>query len=232
MISDLPRDLAERVLSRLPVTSLKGVRSTCKNWKALSIDMIDLERLGNPSRQASLFLFSFLLSRLSLSPRRRSLSPFRRAAASGGGGCSRLVVVTRSRLSLVPLFQICSDLISLVSCSRSRSRLRWSVLNPIYSHDSVYSFMLELGLSSPCLRARFIEHVIVRMIDECIMMHKNTHTDKWDLMNCVPLGHPQEIWGSGLARATYGARKKSQPREAGYKKCANRERWNIKTFGC
>nr|VDD35947.1 unnamed protein product [Brassica oleracea] len=30
MISDLPRDLAERVLSRLPVTSLGGVRSTCK----------------------------------------------------------------------------------------------------------------------------------------------------------------------------------------------------------
>ncbi|KAF2554929.1 hypothetical protein F2Q68_00015301 [Brassica cretica] len=78
--------------------------------------------------------------------------------------------------------QISSPL-SLVSRSGSRSRLRWSVLNPIFSHDPVYSFMLELGLSSPCLRARLIEHVIVRMIDEWIMMHKNTHTDKWDLMN-------------------------------------------------
>ncbi|KAF3523118.1 hypothetical protein F2Q69_00050431 [Brassica cretica] len=73
--------------------------------------------------------------------------------------------------------QISSPL-SLVSRSGSRSRLRWSVLNPTFSHDSVYSFMLELGLSSPCLRARLIEHVIVKMIDEWIMIHKNAHTDK------------------------------------------------------
>ncbi|XP_019096397.1 PREDICTED: F-box/kelch-repeat protein At3g16740-like, partial [Camelina sativa] len=36
MISNLPRDMAEEVLSRLPVTSLRGVRSTCKNWNRLS----------------------------------------------------------------------------------------------------------------------------------------------------------------------------------------------------
>ncbi|KAF2539255.1 hypothetical protein F2Q70_00002810 [Brassica cretica] len=48
--------------------------------------------------------------------------------------------------------QISSPL-SLVARSRSRSRLRWSVLNPTFSHDFAYSFMLELGLSSPCLRA-------------------------------------------------------------------------------
>ncbi|XP_010487685.1 PREDICTED: F-box/kelch-repeat protein At3g16740-like [Camelina sativa] len=36
MLSNLPRDLAEDVLSRLPVTSLRGVRSTCKKWNRLS----------------------------------------------------------------------------------------------------------------------------------------------------------------------------------------------------
>ncbi|CAA7015634.1 unnamed protein product [Microthlaspi erraticum] len=36
MISDLPRDLAEEVLSRLPVTSLRGVRFTCKKWNSLT----------------------------------------------------------------------------------------------------------------------------------------------------------------------------------------------------
>ncbi|KAF3526353.1 hypothetical protein F2Q69_00046322 [Brassica cretica] len=67
--------------------------------------------------------------------------------------------------------QISSPL-SLVSRSGSRSRLRWSVLNPIFSHDPGYSFMLELGLSNPCLSSRLIEHfhgLIVnkaRMIEE------------------------------------------------------------------
>ena len=107
----------------------------------------DLERLGNPSRQASLFLFSSslmplflflspwsLFSLLAASPPRAS-----RAASGGGGGRPRgggvivrvwwwwwlcgVVVVTRSRLSLVYLFQICSDLLSLVSCSQIRIQI-------------------------------------------------------------------------------------------------------------
>uniref|UniRef100_A0A1J3D6L5 F-box/kelch-repeat protein n=1 Tax=Noccaea caerulescens TaxID=107243 RepID=A0A1J3D6L5_NOCCA len=36
MISDLPRDLAEEVLSMLPMTSLRGVRFTCKKWNNLT----------------------------------------------------------------------------------------------------------------------------------------------------------------------------------------------------
>ncbi|CAN7011446.1 unnamed protein product [Brassica rapa subsp. trilocularis] len=39
MISDLPHDLVENVLSRLPLmTSTRKVRSTCKRWNALSKD--------------------------------------------------------------------------------------------------------------------------------------------------------------------------------------------------
>ncbi|EOA32502.1 hypothetical protein CARUB_v10015783mg [Capsella rubella] len=38
MLSNLPRDLAEEVLFRLPVTSLRGVRFTCKKWRRLSIN--------------------------------------------------------------------------------------------------------------------------------------------------------------------------------------------------
>ncbi|CAA7015633.1 unnamed protein product [Microthlaspi erraticum] len=38
MISDLPRDLAEEVLVKLPVTSLRGARSTCKKWNTLTKD--------------------------------------------------------------------------------------------------------------------------------------------------------------------------------------------------
>ncbi|CAN8289603.1 unnamed protein product [Cochlearia groenlandica] len=36
MLSDLPKEMVEEVLSRLPVTSLRGVRSTCKKWNTLS----------------------------------------------------------------------------------------------------------------------------------------------------------------------------------------------------
>ncbi|KAL1219273.1 F-box protein [Cardamine amara subsp. amara] len=36
MLSDLPKEMADEVLSRLPVTSLRGVRSTCKKWNTLS----------------------------------------------------------------------------------------------------------------------------------------------------------------------------------------------------
>ncbi|KAG7582232.1 Pumilio RNA-binding repeat, partial [Arabidopsis suecica] len=35
-MSDLPRDLVEEVLSRLPVTSMRAVRSTCKKWNIIS----------------------------------------------------------------------------------------------------------------------------------------------------------------------------------------------------
>ncbi|CAN7112271.1 unnamed protein product [Brassica rapa subsp. narinosa] len=35
MISDLPRDMAEEVLSKLPITALRGVRFTCKNWNTI-----------------------------------------------------------------------------------------------------------------------------------------------------------------------------------------------------
>ncbi|ESQ39574.1 hypothetical protein EUTSA_v10001171mg [Eutrema salsugineum] len=38
MMSDLPRDLAEEVFSRLPATSLRGFRSACKNWNTLFKD--------------------------------------------------------------------------------------------------------------------------------------------------------------------------------------------------
>ncbi|KAL1202685.1 putative F-box protein [Cardamine amara subsp. amara] len=38
MISHLPRDLEEEVFSRLPLTSLRGFRSSCKNWNTLSKD--------------------------------------------------------------------------------------------------------------------------------------------------------------------------------------------------
>ncbi|WZY69960.1 hypothetical protein YC2023_002200 [Brassica napus] len=35
-MSDLPRDMAEEVLCRITVTSLRPVRSTCKKWNRLS----------------------------------------------------------------------------------------------------------------------------------------------------------------------------------------------------
>ncbi|CAH8261964.1 unnamed protein product [Arabidopsis lyrata] len=35
MMSDLPADLVEEILSRVPATSLKRLRSTCKQWNAL-----------------------------------------------------------------------------------------------------------------------------------------------------------------------------------------------------
>jgi len=53
------------------------------------------------------------------------LSPSSSPVPCGGGGgcCSRLVVVVRSRSSLVSLFQICSDLLSLVSCFQIRIQI-------------------------------------------------------------------------------------------------------------
>ncbi|KAG2250003.1 hypothetical protein Bca52824_089631 [Brassica carinata] len=35
-MSDLPRDVEEEVLCRIPMTSLRPVRSTCKRWNTLS----------------------------------------------------------------------------------------------------------------------------------------------------------------------------------------------------
>ncbi|KAG2317514.1 hypothetical protein Bca4012_068406 [Brassica carinata] len=43
MISNLPRDLVEEILARVPVKSIGAVRSTCKKWNVLSKD----ERFAN-----------------------------------------------------------------------------------------------------------------------------------------------------------------------------------------
>ncbi|XP_010485037.1 PREDICTED: putative F-box protein At5g51000 [Camelina sativa] len=37
-MSDLPLDLVEEILSRVPITSLRAVRSTCKRWNDSSKD--------------------------------------------------------------------------------------------------------------------------------------------------------------------------------------------------
>ncbi|CAL9222222.1 unnamed protein product [Arabidopsis halleri] len=37
-MSNLPKDLAEEVLSRIPLTSLRIIGSTCKKWNTLSKD--------------------------------------------------------------------------------------------------------------------------------------------------------------------------------------------------
>lgn len=40
MMSDLSQDLLEHILSRVPITSIGAVRSTCKRWNTLSKDRI------------------------------------------------------------------------------------------------------------------------------------------------------------------------------------------------
>ncbi|KAL1219330.1 F-box protein [Cardamine amara subsp. amara] len=53
-ISNLPRDLTEEVLSKLPLTSLKRVRSTCKNWNNVSKDRsFAMKHLGDQAKLAA-----------------------------------------------------------------------------------------------------------------------------------------------------------------------------------
>uniref|UniRef100_A0A0D3B7Z9 Uncharacterized protein n=1 Tax=Brassica oleracea var. oleracea TaxID=109376 RepID=A0A0D3B7Z9_BRAOL len=118
----------------------------------------DLERLGNPSRQASLFIFSLLsyaaslsslsLSRaslslslpsLSLSSPSHALSLSSPAPCSGGGD----QISISSPLPLV---------------SRSRSRLRWSVLNPSCSHSTSHEWFE--------IKARMLGRMNAKMIDD------------------------------------------------------------------
>ncbi|CAA0383027.1 unnamed protein product [Arabidopsis thaliana] len=49
MMSDLTQDLVEEILSRVPITSLGAVRSTCKGWNALSKERILC--IGEPKQQ-------------------------------------------------------------------------------------------------------------------------------------------------------------------------------------
>ncbi|KAG5402021.1 hypothetical protein IGI04_016628 [Brassica rapa subsp. trilocularis] len=96
-----------------------------------------------------------LLRRLSLS----SLSPARRSL---------------SLSSPSPSLSLPSHALSL-----SPSRRRREVVVLTRSQPSQSSFPDP----DPDLRLRLIVHGIARMIDEWIMMHKNPHIDKWDLMN-------------------------------------------------
>ncbi|XP_018487552.1 F-box/kelch-repeat protein At3g16740-like [Raphanus sativus] len=60
MISDLPRDVAEEVLSWLPVTSLGGVRSTCKKWNTLTKDDDFIKKhLGKNQRRKVVMLLDY-----------------------------------------------------------------------------------------------------------------------------------------------------------------------------
>ncbi|KFK29920.1 hypothetical protein AALP_AA7G195600 [Arabis alpina] len=50
-MADLPRDLAEEVLSRLPVTSLRGARTSCKNWNNLFKDGSFLKKQSGQAKK-------------------------------------------------------------------------------------------------------------------------------------------------------------------------------------
>ncbi|CAA7028844.1 unnamed protein product [Microthlaspi erraticum] len=53
-MSNLPRDLWEEVLSRVPLTSLRKVRSTCKKWNTLSKDSFFAKKhLGQVAEEAN-----------------------------------------------------------------------------------------------------------------------------------------------------------------------------------
>ncbi|KAG5384618.1 hypothetical protein IGI04_036088 [Brassica rapa subsp. trilocularis] len=99
----------------------------------LSLSLLRCLSLSRAMLSLSLPSLSLLAVACSLSPRRRRV----------------VVVVTRSQSPL-------PCVLCLVSRSGSRSRLRWSVLNPSYSH--------------------------ALMLDEWITMHKNPHIVKWDLI--------------------------------------------------
>ncbi|CAA7015824.1 unnamed protein product [Microthlaspi erraticum] len=53
-MSDLPREMEEEVLSKLPVTSLGEVRSTCKKWNSITKGHSFLKRhMGESAEGAS-----------------------------------------------------------------------------------------------------------------------------------------------------------------------------------
>ncbi|CAF2101011.1 unnamed protein product [Brassica napus] len=67
MISDLPRDVAEEVLSRLPVTSLGRVRSTCKKWNTLTKDEGFIKKhLGKNQRRKVVMLLDYKVYLMSI----------------------------------------------------------------------------------------------------------------------------------------------------------------------
>uniref|UniRef100_A0A1J3CI95 F-box protein n=1 Tax=Noccaea caerulescens TaxID=107243 RepID=A0A1J3CI95_NOCCA len=57
MVSDLPRDLSEEVLSRIPWTCVRKVRSTCKKWNTLSKNrFVAKKHLGREAEKAKEFM--------------------------------------------------------------------------------------------------------------------------------------------------------------------------------
>ncbi|KAL0709197.1 hypothetical protein Bca4012_016175 [Brassica carinata] len=59
-MSDLPEDLIEEILSRVPVASLKRLRTTCKRWNALLKDQGFTEKHFRKAPKQSQVLFGFL----------------------------------------------------------------------------------------------------------------------------------------------------------------------------
>ncbi|XP_019085847.1 PREDICTED: F-box protein At3g49510-like isoform X2 [Camelina sativa] len=57
-ISDLPDDLVGEIFSKVPLTSLSAVRSTCKKWEALSKNHIVGKKAASRSRQFLEFMVS------------------------------------------------------------------------------------------------------------------------------------------------------------------------------
>ncbi|CAN7060809.1 unnamed protein product [Brassica oleracea var. botrytis] len=54
IMSDLPQDLVDEILSRVPATSLKRLRSTCKRWNALFKDRVFTEKHFHKAPKQSL----------------------------------------------------------------------------------------------------------------------------------------------------------------------------------
>ncbi|KAF3523115.1 hypothetical protein F2Q69_00050433 [Brassica cretica] len=127
-----PPPLARKPLAASLISSTETEAKLCREFSETE----------NPSRRAlSLPCVVSLFSLLSPSS---SLGP----CGGAGGCCSRLVVMVRSRCSLVSLFQICSDLLSLVSCFQIQIQIYAK------SHGLIVN------------KARILEEANAKMIDE------------------------------------------------------------------
>ncbi|KFK26029.1 hypothetical protein AALP_AA8G194400 [Arabis alpina] len=187
MLSDLPRDMAEEVLSRLPVTSLRGVRSTCRKWNTLSknrtFTMKHVREAKKKQRKEfqAVMILGNRVSLFSLNLLNPSIGPV-----------GKLISLDNAdRVDIYNIFH-CHGL--LLCITKDRSRI--VVWNPYSGQTSrieprtSYNILDRYALGHERNNHHY-SHKVLRFVDECYPSIRefeiyNSNTNSWKVLHVNP----------------------------------------------
>ncbi|EOA33011.1 hypothetical protein CARUB_v10016342mg [Capsella rubella] len=184
-ISNLPRDLVEEVLCRTPLTSLRRVRSTCKNWNTLSrCESFAKKYLAGQAREREFMVvimmdFRVYLMRVNLhNNNNNNLESYLK--------CEGELISLGDEVKISQVFH-CDGLLLCINISEEKTRLvvwnpYWGhtrTIEPTHNFPSIHMYSYAFGYDKSSKSHKIL--MFMNMRDEFNIYDFNS--DSWRVLN-------------------------------------------------